>query len=271
MTIKFLSIIRPGNGIISAMGVLTGYIIAEPALGISSELLLAMIAAFLITGAGNLVNDYFDFEVDKKPGKNRAIELGIGKKQLLNYSIVLFALGIGLTLFITMHATIIAAIVSLLVIVYAAKMRKQKYIGNWLVALGTALTLVFGASISMEYSAVFVLAASALFANAGREITKDLEDMKGDKGEKTTLPMLLSFEQVKIIIIANYAAAILFAIAAFTNNLINGPLYVPLLIISAVVFLYSWKLVAEKKFPEAQKWSKYGMVMALAAFIGGSL
>ncbi|MCR4335962.1 MAG: UbiA family prenyltransferase [archaeon] len=265
---KYLSILRPLNGLISMFGVFTGFAIAQQTLLLSAELGMAMIAAFLITGAGNVINDYYDIEIDKK--LNNALQ-NTKDKNLLFYSGILFATGIIISGLINVHALIIAIVVSVLLIVYSAIMQKYKFLGNWVVALGTALTLIYGATLVQVYDAVIILAGSAMLANAAREIIKDAEDMKGDFGSKTTLPMLLEFGTVKIIIILLYFLAIILGVMAWVFGYMNGPYYILLLLAAAFMFFNSWKLFSEKKFKPAQWYSKFGMITALLAFLGGIL
>jgi len=148
-------------------------------------------------------------------------------------------------------------------------MQRYKYLGNWVVAFGTAATLIFGAAILQMYDNVILLAGAALFTNGGREIIKDAEDVKGDVGVKKTIPMILSFEQVKIIVIGVYAIGIFLAILAWINGNVGGPYFIILLLVAAALFFNSWKLLGENKFKAAQQFSKYGMIVSLLAFLGG--
>lgn len=261
---KYLTVTRPLNGLISMIGVFTGYSIAQKAFSFSPELGFGMIAAFLINGGGNAINDYYDIKIDKKLGKKSEFN----QKILFAYSLLLFMLGIIFAGFINNDTIIIAATVSILLIIYSGLMQQMKYIGNWVVALGTALTLVFGAAIIGNYEVIFLLAATAMFANAAREIIKDAEDLKGDAGNKKTLPMMLGFEKIKKIVLITYAIAIGIAVIAWLLRLITGPYYILFLIGAGALFFNSWELLRAQKFKAAQQYSKYGMVVALLAFLG---
>ncbi|MAG18050.1 MAG: hypothetical protein CL944_01090 [Candidatus Diapherotrites archaeon] len=265
---KYLSLLRPLNGIISMFGVFTGYSIAQKAFTFNLELFIGMIAAFLITGAGNVINDYYDLEIDKK--LNKAIQQTKDKK-LLVYSGILFATGILISFLLNIHAVVIAIAVSVLLIAYSTIMQKYKFLGNWVVALGTALTLIYGASIIQNYDSIFILAGSALLANAAREIIKDTEDLRGDSGIKTTLPMLLDFGAIKSIVLLLYSLAIILAAWAWVLGFMQGPYYILLILAAGILFFNSWKFLRGKKFKTAQQYSKYGMIVALLAFLGGIL
>src|SRR3989339_483334 len=180
----FIEIIRPVNCLMAGIGVFVGYSVSAGAIGISPTLIIAMISAFLICGAGQAINDFFDYEIDrKKDGRAKTIKK-LGRKNVLYYSIILFLAGNSIAYFINPAAFGIALAFSILLIAYSAVMGRIKFIGNWVVASGTAATLIFGASVWGNYSLAVQFAAAALFANVAREITKDFEDLKADEGFK---------------------------------------------------------------------------------------
>ena len=258
--------LRPGNGVLAAIGVFTGFTVARGAIGFNIDLAFAMLAAFFITGAGNVINDYFDFEIDKKLGKN--IVKNFEGKTLFAYSMFLFAVGLIFTTGINYDATLIALFVSILLIVYSGIMQNYKFLGNIVVSIGTAATLIFGATIMHNYSIVIWFAISAFFANIAREIIKDTEDMKGDKGAKKTLPMLIGVSKTGFIVFAAYLLAVLVALYVMIIGIVTGILYPLLLAAASIVFFTSWKFFAKKEYNKAQKFSKLGMAIALLAFLG---
>ena len=100
---NYFSLLRPLNGLIAIIGVFTGFSIANGSFGFTLELGLAFIAAFLINGAGNLINDYYDFEIDKKLGKNKALTSGnIDRNSLKKLAFALFLTGIIIGYFINL-------------------------------------------------------------------------------------------------------------------------------------------------------------------------
>lgn len=263
-----IGLIRPLNCFIAAIGVFVGYSVASAGISFPPELMLGMFSAFLITAAGNLVNDYFDMEIDRRQWKKSPLLSGqVMPRDILVAAIILFAVGIGQALFINTAALTIAIVVSALLVVYSAIMLEHKYIGNFVVALGTAMTILYGAAIVGNYTWALIFAFSAFLANIAREITKDIEDIPIDKGVKRTLPMLLDFEWVKRLVFFLYATAITVAGTAWTSGIVRGWLFIVLLLASTLVFFVAWEQFSEKKFRESQAYSKYGMIVALFAFI----
>jgi len=248
----------------AGIAVLIGYFLAQ-----GNDLNLALIAfgvSFLVCGAGQAINDYFDAKIDAKLSKKRPIpSKRILPAEALYFSLALFLVGIIAAIYINQMALIIAIIMVVLLFAYPAFMNKIKYVGNVIVALGTAITFIFGAASAGNIPAlVVVLALSAFFSNMAREITKDIEDMKKDKGVKITLPM--KTKSAKHFVALYYTLAIVLGISAFSIFALNY-FYLLFTIIGALVFAYAVKALYSKKPMQSQSLSKKGMLVSLAAFI----
>lgn len=260
--------LRVLNCLIAAVGVFVGFSVASGHLAFSLKLFAGMVSAAAITGAGNLINDFFDIETDRRAGKHTPLVDGNTHPMLaFGGSVVLFIAGILLALKINQTAFDIAVLVSALMILYSSIMRNHKYIGNIVVAAGTALAIVFGASIAQNYLWAGIFAFSAFLANIGRELTKDLEDMDSDRDSKKTLPMILGFSWTRRIVFFMYATAITVAGTAWASGIVKGAYFIVLLLLCAIVFFMAWEKLEEKQFAQSQKYSKYAMIVSLLAFI----
>ena len=254
----------------TSVAVAIGYYLVT--LDTSLALGIAMLSAFLICAGGQAVNDVFDAEIDKKAKKKRPIPSGkISKKLAWKISMFLFFAGIMFSLALTQVAVAIAIVVSVMLYAYAAHIYKAKYIGNFVVALGTALPFVFGAAAITENipTIVIVLSTSAFFANLGREVTKDFEDLKKDKGFKKTLPMI-SVRISKLSIVVYYIVAIGLGLFAYSYFKL-GTAYLIITLLSAFVFLYTLYLAETGNYTRSQSISKRGMFIFLIALIAAIL
>jgi geranylgeranylglycerol-phosphate geranylgeranyltransferase len=260
----YLELIRTGNCIIASIATLIGFLIIAPA---SINLLFAMVAVFLICAGGQAINDVFDAEIDSKINKDKPIPSGkIKKTTALYFSILLFIVGIMYAALINTQALIISIIFSILLILYAAVLYKTKYVGNIVVALGTAFTFIFGAASAGNISLlIIVFAISAFFANMSREITKDFEDIKKDAGFKKTLPMI-SKKLAKGFVISYHLLAIVFSLIAFFVFMPTNFVYLIIILLVAITFGMSIKLLLANDFNNSQKKCKKGMVFSLIAF-----
>ena len=80
----YIEILRPGNAV---MGAITIILIALIDRSISIPLVLAMLAVFFETAAGNVINDYFDYNIDLVNKPERPIPSGrISLKAGRNYA-----------------------------------------------------------------------------------------------------------------------------------------------------------------------------------------
>ncbi len=269
----FITILRPLNCAMAAFGTLVGYSIASSSIQFNFAVAVAMAVAFLVCAGGMVVNDYYDREIDRKLHPDKPIVTGAIKPlAALAYASLLLLLGNLLAFhYLTPVAFAIAFTFSMIFIVYSRLMAKAKYLGNFVVASGTAFTLVFGASLIGNYAVIGFLAAAALFANTARELIKDLEDVEADRSHKVTLPMLLQQKSVESIIFIYYAAAIVFVYIPVFLLAFGKLFFVAVVSVANLLFLLSFGKTVKKQFRQAQTLSKAAMLLALLGFLAGAI
>lgn len=266
----YARILRPINCLMASAAAFTGYAIAIQKISLSPEILLGMLVVFLVCGAGQAINDYFDRNIDEKLHPEKPIPSGkIKPRNALFFSLLLFAIAIILSALLPFQSMLITIIFSILLALYSALIQKLKFIGNIVVALGTAFTIIFGASISGSLLVPVILAMTAFFSNLGREIVKDFEDMDADKGHKLSLPILLPKKTVFLVVFLLYMAAITNAYLPAFLGFFDSTAYILLVTAAGLALLYSFKLVLDEKYPAAQLASKAAMAIALVSFIAG--
>ncbi len=267
-SIAYIQLIRPLNCLMAAFAVYIGMVVAG--LGIYPSLIsaYALLAVFAVCAGGMAVNDYFDSEIDKINKPKRPIPSGkISGKSALVFSIILFGAGTALSYLIGKHAFIIALSASLLLVLYAWKLKKAMIAGHVAVSLLVAMTFVFGATINMSYKGTLMLAALAFLSNMGREIFKSINDIMGDKKMNVrTLAVKFGVIRAKLfatlfIILAVVFSFIPFAIGAF------GTVYLFFVVIADAVFLLAVALPLKL----SEKFCKLAMLIALLAFLAGAV
>ena len=263
---EYFKLLRPLNCAIAGIAALIGYWISASGILFDWKALAVFLAVFFICGAGQAINDYFDLEIDKKKKLAKALALGkIKAHDAFSFAVVLFIVGIVLSIFLGTVPFIISIFMSLLLIAYSA-FPKLKIVGNWIVALGTAMTIIFGASVLEKFDIVLWLFVPMIFANSARELIKDLEDLKVDKGLKLTLPMIVGEKNAKSIVGIYLTFTILAACYIFAFGIVTSGLYLLLVMLAAIVlFMAAWH-TGRGNFAKAQKFSKIGMLLALLAF-----
>lgn len=239
-------------------------------------LLAGGLAVFLISGAGIVLNDFFDVEMDKVNEPKRPIPSGkISPKQALVFSSLLFVAGLALSYYVNIYCFALALLNTFLEIGYAAKLKQISLIGNltdsWFVAssflYGALITADSALSISTPASALLVplIAITAFTANASREIFGDIQDLEGDKkaGAKT-LPVIAGTHVSKKAAVFLLAIAIILGFVPFQLGFF-GIEYLAVVIIADLLFAYSINLEPEKN----QKMMRTAMAVAILAFAVG--
>jgi len=268
----YLEIIRPGNAIMAVIAVLLIAIIS----GIFTfKILLACIVVFIITGAGNSINDYFDYKIDAINKPERPIPSGrISLNKAGFYSLALLLIGTILAFILGLLPGLIALSTALLMVYYAYNLKKKVLIGNIVISFLTGLTFVFGGVIVGEILTSIILGFFPFLTTLAREIVKDMEDVEGDRMEgATTLPIMRGMRISSIIaafflILASLSSPILYYLGILTI------FYIPLLIIAVLIFLfYASSILKDQSVKNARNVSnklKIGMVIILIAYGLGS-
>ena len=282
----YMELARPGNAAMASFSTLLGMLVimgpdlADPDL--LFPIILGMLVPIFVTAGGNALNDYMDHQVDIEAHPHRPLPSG----RLTSGRVLWFAMGcviVGLALAasivtltdIGLLPVLIAVMAVTLLFCYEAVFKYHGLPGNLVVAVLSALTFVFGASVVAEpdheaWATVLILFTLAFFASAGREVTKDIQDVEADRGSRVTLPMTAGVDLAAGIGIIFIVAAVAMSPFPFWPlGTMEWP-YLAVVLAADVVFLYSLPIL-RKEPGGAQRLHKYGMLLALLAFLVGSL
>lgn len=261
-------LMRLENCAMAGIAVVVGFIVAgglEPGIGIA----LAVASAFLITGAGNAINDYYDREADRKNAPGRPIPSGaISAKGAFYLSMGLFGAGIAMSLFINPHCLALASFNSLVLFFYGRDLKSTVFSGNVAVSYLTASTFVYGALVLQNPTTTVLLALLAFLANVGREVIGDVGDVEGDKkaGMKTLATQLgkrRAWFYGRLYIIA----AVLLSPVPYLMGLLG--LYYLIAVLAADAMFMASVLTSNARLN--QKLTKLAIFAGLMAFLAGAL
>lgn len=192
--------IRPFTTILGIAGVYIGGMAAVRAPIYSLPLLIAMVVVFFVCAGSMTFNDYFDREIDKISHPNRAIPSGrLNPKEVLVFSIILFSFAIILSYFINLLCFAIVLFSILVLYFYEVFFKNQGFIGNVVVAFISAMSFTFGGAAVDNPFASLLLSVLTFFLFTGREILKDVQDVKGDLLKRKTLPMRIGEKKAVIV------------------------------------------------------------------------
>ena len=177
-----LRLLRPLNVVTTAAGVVLGGGLAggAPALA-SGALWTAALAAALVAGGANALNDALDVDIDRvnrpaRPVPSGAVSVRAAEGVWMGTTAAGVALGVAVSPWHGASALAVAAVLA----VYARYLKRTPLVGNVVVAAAVAFTLVYGARVGSGARAVLVAAAFAFAVNVAREIAKSIEDAPGD-------------------------------------------------------------------------------------------
>ena len=276
----YIEILRPGNALMGAISIILVAIVDKT---ISIPIILAMIAVFFETAAGNVINDYFDYNIDLVNKPERPIPSGrISLKNGKNYAYFLFLAGT-VCGFLISYLTdnwipfIIVLIADVILYLYAYRLKTTPLIGNLAVGFMTGFGFVFGGFTINNPNIIMTSIFLGFFAfvmTTAREIVKDIEDVEGDKKDGArTLPILIGKKTPAIL------ATILIIVDCVLCPLlyvyhIFGTLYLIIIAIAVILFIYSAILILksqdEATAHKSSKLLKIGMLIAFLSFALGS-
>ncbi len=281
----YLELMRYGNCLMAGFAAVIGTLIAFNILTSESmgslhsgdfpflDSALVFLVVFLVSGAGNAINDYFDIKIDSINRPERPIPSGRVKlKEAFYFSYLLFTLGTLLAFSINTVCGAIALFNSILLIIYAKTLKGTPLLGNLSIGYLTGSTFLFGASVFGPggLKTLFVLFLLAALAITAREIVKDIEDMEGDRAEGAdTLPIRIGAKK------AGYLAALIGLLAVVLSPLpflmsVLGLRYLYIVLLAdLVIFVAIYQIIVGNNPEKSSKMFKIAMLFALLAFIAG--
>jgi 4-hydroxybenzoate polyprenyltransferase len=157
----------------------------------------------MIAAGGYVINDYYDIKIDLINKPQRVV---VGRSITRRYAILFHTLlsvaGIFLGLFLSWKIAAVNFASAALLWWYSNNLKRQPFIGNFVVALLTGVAIWLVDSLyKTGHMLILTYASFAFFMTLIREIIKDLEDLKGDQtfGCKT-LPIVWGMRKTKYFI-----------------------------------------------------------------------
>lgn len=188
----FMRLMRPVNCAMMGFAVIVGGVLANPHFSAVDwiNVFYGFITGFLLTGASMTINDYYDRAIDAINEPSRPIPSGsVSAKTALVFVAVLSAAGFVFAFLASILCLAVAIISWVIVSSYVTFGKRTGLPGNFLVSACVAIPFIYG-SITVTSQVQFnvvLFAVMAFLSNTGREITKGIVDIKGDKagGVKT--------------------------------------------------------------------------------------
>lgn len=260
-----LSMTRPGNSIMAAIGILIGYLYSGKPL--HSNLLLLIIAGMSALAFGNVINDIVDIKTDQLAHPDRALVTGrVHKNEAILFCLLLTVLSITAGFIVSPFIGWATLIPIILLTIYSLLLKSTPLAGNITVSSLIAYTLIYGA-FGGNFAPLLFPAILASLSNFSREIIKDIADKEGDlkAGLKTsaTLPQ-------KLLNILVYSSGIIALVVAPLPFILGqmGIAYFSIILLIVVPLGVQWmRLYTKEDCPRAARLLKIQMLMGMCAIL----
>jgi len=266
---KYLQLFRIGNCIMGIVGLMMGLWVAAgfDIVDHSWPILFGAGVVFFFIAAGNSLNDFIDREVDKQGHPERPIPSGrMTPRTVLQVSAFCFIISLAFSLFLNWQSMIIVVVAVSLMLLYELRTKKAGFSGNLTIAGLTAMLFLLGGTMVDALDRTYVLALLAGLATLGREVIKDIEDMEADF-DRNTLPKRIGVRNAGIVGGSAIVGAVLLSPLPYLESNF-GLQYLAAVSVADAIFIYA--AVVQLRSPkQGQRYAKYGMLVALVAFLLG--
>ncbi|MFQ5649908.1 MAG: geranylgeranylglycerol-phosphate geranylgeranyltransferase [bacterium] len=263
----YLKLIRPVNVLLGALTIFVGAFITGTIQPLH-KVVLACVSGVAIMGAGNAINDYFDIAIDRinKPFRPLPSAL-LDREAALKFAIILFVLGIFLSIFINWASFFLAVFIAVSLVGYSFRLKQTVLIGNLAVSLFSALAFVYGSlAVGKGHHALFPAGFAFLF-HLGREIIKDIEDMEADRARSArTLPIRFGTRVALSAATCVFSLLICLTILPFSLDIYGKAYFIVALIGIDFVIVCILCLMWLYPFPESLR--RISLVLKADMFIG---
>jgi 4-hydroxybenzoate polyprenyltransferase len=264
---KYLKLIRYQNLILLALMQLIvrfGYLeqIKIPLSLFYWQYALLVLSTVLIAAGGYVINDIFDQEIDFENKPNQSI---VGKSISENTAYIIYAsltiTGVALGFILANSVehpnfAVVFVLIATLLYFYASSLKKIAVVGNIVVALLLAFSVIIiglfdifpntfdtnRAQMAIAFTILLDYAKFAFVINLIREIVKDMEDIVGDKNNDIrTLPVVIGIPKTSKITFGLLLIPIIYLLYycntyLMQNDLIYATIYIFLFVVAPLLY-----------------------------------
>ena len=268
---RYVQLFRIGNCVMGVVGLLLGTLVAvgTDLIDYPTELIIASAVVFLFFIGGNSLNDYLDREVDRQAHPERPIPSGrIRPETARNIAVTAFVISFALSLLLNLTSFLIVVTAMAIMLAYELRTKKLGLTGNLSIAWLTGALFLLGGAIVGKVETTVAIGLMAFLATLGREIVKDIQDMKSDF-DRRTLPQRIGARKAGTVASVSFLLAVVLSFEPVVAG-IFGSAYLVVVLFADAIFIYC-SIVHFRNPKQGQTWAKYGMLVALVAFLLGGL
>lgn len=275
----YLRLMRLINCAMVGLAVLVGVVLANQNIGHNSwqNLVYGFVTGFTLTAASMTINDYYDRQIDAINEPKRPIPSGLIKpREALMFAAILSILGFAAAYLTNTYCLVTAIIAWMVAAAYTTVGKRTGLPGNFLVSIIATIPFLYGMAIVADIRLNVLLCASTAFLSiTGREITKGIVDVKGDKTANVkTLAVRYGEKKAATAAASFYVSAILLSPLPWLMDLVSF-WFIPLVLITDIgLAVSSFILLKDYSRESARKIKKnvlLWLIIGLLAFMIGAI
>jgi geranylgeranylglycerol-phosphate geranylgeranyltransferase len=276
----YLRLMRPVNCLMMGFAVVVGAALASPdVLSVFwPNVIYGVITGFMLTAASMAINDYYDRGIDAVNEPNRPIPIGLIKpKEAVAFAFTLTAIGFTTAYLANIFCFLIAIIAWIVFVTYTIIGKRSGLPGNFLVSICVATPFIYGSytvanTIKLN---VLIFASMGYLSNTGREITKGIVDVQGDRiKDIQTLAVRYGEKTAAVAAALFYLSAVLLSPIPWILNLVSL-WFIPLVAITDFgLAASSFMLLEDYSRDNARKVKNFVLlwfIVGLLAFVIGAI
>jgi geranylgeranylglycerol-phosphate geranylgeranyltransferase len=259
--------------------VIVGAVIVSP--NISNALWLnltySFVTGFALTAEAMIINDYYDREIDAINEPGRPIPSGlVYPHEALVLAFALTVIGLTAAYLAYPSSLAIAIFAWIVFVIYTTIGKRSGLPGNFLVSICVAIPFIFGSytAVGSIEPNVMIVSIIAFLSNTGREITKGIVDVEGDRAKNIrTVAVRYGEKAAAVVAVLFLLSAILLSPIPLFLNFVSL-WFIPLVAITDFgLSVSSFMLLEDHSRENARKVKKIillSFLVALLAFVVGA-
>lgn len=278
----FLRIMRPVNCVMIGFAVIVGAgLVGADAFSLVNAvpLLFGFLTGFFLTAGSMVANDIIDREIDAINEPLRPIPSGaVSLAGARMFAAVLAGLGFLFALAVNWQCLVIAIFSWVVFALYSLWGKRAGFFGNLLVSVCVVVPFVYGGFVVVDGFAVssVIFVAIAFLANTGREVTKGIVDVEGDKHKGVeTLAVRFGVYVAVVVAVLFYVFAVALSIVPLWLRLVSLWFVPFVLVTDGGLIVSSLWLIRNSSRENAKRvknlvliWFLFGLLAFLAGTLG---
>jgi len=278
--VGYLRLMRPVNCLMMGLAVVVGAALANPSVLVVQlqQLVVGFITGFVLTGSSMAINDYYDREIDAVNEPKRPIPSGLIKQdEALTFALTLAVLVFVATYLTNVFSFVIAIVAWLVSLAYTTFGKRRGLSGNFLVSACVVAPIIYGNIVVVNTVSlnVLIFVLMVFLSNTGREITKGVVDVQGDRLQNVkTLAVRYGEKTAAVTAVFFYLSAVLLTPIPWFLHLVSF-WFIPLVAITDFGLVASSFLLLKNYSRESARKVKNTVLLwflvGLLAFVVGAL